>query len=274
MSLKDQGRRKAIGFREANHLGDQPLGDLVTLIEQTSGHDVAVIDAPPDEHGFSMRDPVRDVIFIGVARTKNALRQRFTLAHELAHILFNDWETNLTSTSPEETRANYFANHLLVPRDGLRAFLGERGTVDEAALSSVVQHFLVSPSVAAIALHDAGYIDDSQCTTWKGLSARTLATRHGWTDQLDSLAEEANRLRAPKRLLARTIQGYKEGVVSLQTVATLRHAPAEKVREELESAEIFPDPPPDLWLSAEDLPAVDSESLQRNAADERKEHKG
>jgi hypothetical protein len=54
----------------------QPLGDLVAVIEQATGIDVAVLDAGPDEHGLTMRDPVRGTVFIGVARTRNPMTLR------------------------------------------------------------------------------------------------------------------------------------------------------------------------------------------------------
>jgi Zn-dependent peptidase ImmA (M78 family) len=64
------------------------------VIEQATGIDVAVLDVGPDEHGLTMRDPGRDAVFIGVARTRNPMRQRSTLAHELGHVLFEDWAGN------------------------------------------------------------------------------------------------------------------------------------------------------------------------------------
>lgn len=148
------------------------MGDLVTLIEQTTGHDVAVLDAGPDEHGLTMRDPERDVTFIGVARSRNPMRQRSMLAHELGHVLFGDWNGggDLSARSSEEIRADSFARHLLVPREGLKVFLGSRESLGEADLSAVVQWFLFSPALAAIALQDAGYIDAATKAEWMSLS--------------------------------------------------------------------------------------------------------
>ena len=39
-------------------------------------HDVAVLDAPADEHGMSIRDPQRGVVFIAVARSRRPMRAR------------------------------------------------------------------------------------------------------------------------------------------------------------------------------------------------------
>lgn len=258
MTLEQQGEAAAAAFRIEHHLGVQPLGDLVALIEQTTGHDVAVLDAGPDEHGLTMRDPAREAVFIGVARTRHPMRQRSTLAHELAHVLFADWTAgdDLSARSPEEIRADAFARHLLVPGEGLKAFLGHRETLTEADLSAVVQRFLISPPVAAIALHDCGYIDPATKQQWMALSTPRLATRFGWTDQYHALQNEADQTRSPQRLLARAVSGYSEGVVTAQTIGTLRGISAREVTEELAEAGVIPKEHQPPWMAAADLPTV------------------
>src|SRR6266436_3004080 len=80
LTAETDGSAYAARFRKDHHLGVQPLGDLLEVIEQTTGIDVAVLNVGPDEHGLTMRDPVRETVFIGVARTRNPVRQRSTLA--------------------------------------------------------------------------------------------------------------------------------------------------------------------------------------------------
>lgn len=110
MNTEASGRAMAARFRRDHHLGVQPLGDLVAVIEQTTGIDVAVLDVGPDEHGLTMRDTARGAVFIGVARTRNPMRQRSTLAHELGHVLFEDWAdsnaSNWSDRTPAEIRAD------------------------------------------------------------------------------------------------------------------------------------------------------------------------
>lgn len=258
MTVEQQGEEAAAAFRSEHHLGVQPLGDLVALIEQTMGHDVAVLGAGPDEHGLTMRDPARDIVFIGVGRTRNPMRQRSTLVHELAHVLFGDWtdEEDLSTRSPEEIRADAFARHLLVPGDGLQEFLRHRKILTEADLSAVVQWFLVSPAIAAIALRDRGYINTATKQKWMTLSTPRLATRFGWSDQYQSLQDDADRTRSPQRLLARAVAGYSEGVVTAQAVANLRGISAEAVAEELTEAGVVPKEHQPPWMTAADLPPV------------------
>jgi Zn-dependent peptidase ImmA (M78 family) len=261
LNAEAEGRAEAAQFRQGHHLGVQPLGDLVSVIEQATGIDVAVLDAGPDEHGLTMRDPARDAVFIGIARTPNAMRQRSTLAHELAHVLFGDWADsdagNWGDRTPVESRADAFARHLLVPVEGLRELLGTRESVTQSTLSTVVQRFLVSPKIAAIALHQAGYIDDDTKQEWMALTAPRLAARFGWSDQYLALQTDSNQRRAPQQLLARAIRGYAEGVLSAQAIATLRGITLEAAEEDLREAGIVFDERPVPWANPAELPDVD-----------------
>jgi len=257
----------AAKFRQEHQLGSQPIGDLITIIEQTTGVDVAVTDAGPDQHGLTMRDPELGAVFIAVARTQQPMRQRNTLAHELAHVLFedgdNDQGTSWAERTPMEIRADAFARHLLVPAAGLREVLGQRHALQEVDLSVVVQRFLVSPALAAIALHQAGYINEATKTTWMTSTTPSLAARYGWSDQYQVLRADSDRRRAPQKLLTRAIRGYQEGVVSVQTIGTLRGLSTDQVLTELEAAGIAPIDQPIAWSEAADLPvtAVDLSDL-------------
>ncbi|WP_017578216.1 ImmA/IrrE family metallo-endopeptidase [Nocardiopsis kunsanensis] len=261
VNAEQEGRTEAERFRREQNLGMQPLGDLVAIIEQAAGIDVAVLDADQDEHGLTMRAPERGAVFIAVARTEHPMRQRSTLAHELGHVLFEDWVNSDTggwsNRSPGESRANAFARHLLVPVEGLRAFLGERGSIGRSDLSAVVQRFLVSPKIASIALHQAGYIDLSTKKEWMALFAPGLATRFGWSDQYLALRDDSARRRAPQQLLARAIRGYAEGVLSVQAIATLRGLARGDTEVELRKAGVVPSDRPAMWADHSELPEPD-----------------
>lgn len=260
MNAEGEGRTAATRFRRENHLGVQPLGDLVAVIEQATGIDVAVLNAGPDEHGLTMQDPTRGAVFIGVARTRRPMRQRSTLAHELGHVLFGDWADNdagnWSSRSPAEIRADAFARHLLVPVEGLREFLGTGRPATQSSLSAVVQRFLVSPKIAAIALHQAGYIDVATKQEWMALTAPVLAARFGWSDQYRALQADSDQRRAPQQLLARAIKGYAEGVLSAQAIATLRGISLDAAEADLREAGVVPTERPVSWTDAAELPDV------------------
>lgn len=279
MNAEAEGRTCAARFRQDHHLGVQPLGDLVAVVEQTTGIDVAVLDVGPDEHGLTMRDPRRNTVFIGVARTRNPMRQRSTLAHELGHVLFEDWSDNNAGNwgdrTREEIRADAFARHLLLPLGGLREFLENRQPVTQSVLSAVVQRFLVSPAIAAIALQQAGYIDTAAKQEWMALSSLHLAVRFGWSDQYHALQAESDQRRAPQRLLARAIRGYAEGVLPAQAIATLRGITLKAAEVELREAGVAPAERLVTWADHTELPdvQVDLAALDEdlNAPDDRQE---
>ena len=279
MNAEAEGRIAALRFREEHGLGLQPMGDLIAVIEQVTGIDVAVLEAGPDEHGMTMRDPRRGTVFIGVGRTQNPMRQRSTLAHELGHVLFEDWADNdagnWSARTHEEIRADAFARHLLVPVDGLREFLGSRERVTQSTLSAVVQRFLVSSAMAAIALQQAGYIDVATKQEWMGLSALQLAVRYGWSDQYRALQADSDQRRAPQRLLARAIKGYAEGVIPAQAIATLRGIRLEAAEAELREAGVVPAERLVMWADPTELPdvQVDLAALDEdlNAPDDRQD---
>lgn len=252
-----QAKAAASQFRHDHRLGVQPLGDLVAVIEQTTGHDVAVLDAEPDEHGLTMRDPARGRVFIGVARTKNPMRQRSTLAHELAHLVFEDSAEVLSERSPEEVRADAFARHLLIPSDGIREVLDDVRDIRESDLSDIVQRFLVSPAIAAIAMRDAGVISPELADEWRSWTTPQLATRYGWRDFYASLQADSDRLRAPQGLVSRATAGYVAGVVSVQMIAALRAVSVERIETELSEAGIRRRPPQVDDFVLADLPDVD-----------------
>ncbi|TFD20831.1 ImmA/IrrE family metallo-endopeptidase [Cryobacterium sp. TMT2-23] len=259
LSVEQQAKQAADEFRRNHRLGVQPLGDLVAFIEQTTGYDVAILDAEPDEHGLAMCDPVRGAVFVGVARSRNPMRQRSTLAHELGHLVFEGWndEAEFEKRSPDEIRADAFARHLLIPIEGVKEFLGDRESASEADLAAVVQRYLVSPAIAAIAMRDAGYINQSTAQDWMRYRTPQIATRYGWSDHYAALQDDSDRLRAPQSLVARAVEGYAEGIVSAQVIATLRGVSVDAVLEDLEEAGVVPVQHEATDLSLEDFPDVD-----------------
>ena len=267
MSAEQEGRAAAEEFRRTHCLGTQPLGDLVALIEQTTGNDVAVLNVGPNEHGLTMRDPLRGAVFIAVARTSHPMRQRSTLAHELAHMVFADWTAAPTGArSFAEIRADTFARHLLVPV-GMKEVIDARRPVDLGTLSKVVQLYGVSPAMAAIALHDTDCIDFQTKQQWMTLTTPGLAARFGWSDHYESLQLQSDRRRAPQKLLARAIEGYVENVVSAQTIATLRAMDVEDVVRALHDEGIQPRELSVAWAEPADLPEVDVELSEWDEAD-------
>lgn len=261
MRAEQEAAKTATKFRQTHSLGNQPLADLVTLIERTTGVDVAVIDASADSHGMTAHDPESGATFIAVAKTDHPMRQRSTLAHELGHHLFRDREAtkdgHWDDRDPCEIRADAFARHVLVPMPAVKEFLSTVITIGEQDLSNIVQWFGVSPAMAAIAMRHAGTINDETKNRWRHLFSPTLAARYGWIDQYQTMQASANQRRSPQKLLARAIRGYSEGVVGVPVIARLSAIDETLAHAILESGQACPGDGAATWAGADTLPDVE-----------------
>jgi Zn-dependent peptidase ImmA (M78 family)/transcriptional regulator with XRE-family HTH domain len=101
-----------------------PIQNLTALIE-AAGVFVIEIDASIDEfEGAAFRAPnLPTVIFVRRGQTTD--RRRFTLAHELGHLVLHHAPSDIA-----EKEANVFAHCLLMPEKNARVLLGPRPRLD------------------------------------------------------------------------------------------------------------------------------------------------
>ena len=105
-------------------------------------------DPVPDEcSGVALRLATEKIIAVNSRHSYR--RQRFTIAHELGHLLLHDAErfvdspivvgyrTRVTDSMPEESEANIFAAEILMPE---RAIRREVATVRHLSLEEAIHH--------------------------------------------------------------------------------------------------------------------------------------
>ncbi|MCD8503843.1 MAG: XRE family transcriptional regulator [Burkholderiaceae bacterium] len=112
--------------RDCWQLGMNPIGDLTDTLE---GLGLLVIVVDDDHPGFSgmtamaqTQDGERHPI-VAVSKRWPGDRQRFTLAHEVGHILLNG---RLTADIDEEKACDRFAGSFLVPCTAVHHLLGDK----------------------------------------------------------------------------------------------------------------------------------------------------
>ena len=161
------------GYARVRRRADELLADLsqppVDLARIAAGLDVEIrpFDLGADVSGILYRDGARRVIVVNQKHSK--VRQRFTIAHELGHLMLHRGEpvhvdegfrVNLrdprsaTAEEVEEIEANAFAANLLMPAAWLRADI-ERDHLDpsdEEALNRLAQRYEVSLHAMALRL--------------------------------------------------------------------------------------------------------------------------
>ena len=241
-----QGRSLAGEVRRAHQLGSGPLPDVDDLIGQLTGVDVAHRDLG-GVSGFCAVDPDRGtaIVLIGTGPNETAERQRFTAAHELAHLLFPGDPKHRTPAGPvrppEELRADEFARHLLIPLDGVTSWMQANGVeeVTEAELAALANTFRVSPRVALIQLTTIGR---APAAVGEGSlpTGRQLAYRHGWGAAYDLAQSVAGVERPPVRIVDRATQAYRLGRLGLAPLARLLGQPMPEARASLAEAGVVP----------------------------------
>lgn len=115
-----------------------------------------------------------DEVVIGVNRDQAPVRQRFTIAHELGHLLLHEhsqvhvdrgFRVRLRSgrssegIDRDEMEANRFAAELLMPIAFLKADIAERefDLADDSEIKALAKRYGVSTQALAIRLNGLGY---------------------------------------------------------------------------------------------------------------------
>jgi transcriptional regulator with XRE-family HTH domain len=247
---EEQGRTLADSVRAALGLGIGPLTDLTEPAERHLGVDTAFLDLPAGVSGFTALDPVRDVTLVIVNTGDVPERQRFTLAHELGHVLFGDGTHAHRvggERTPEEKRCDAFARHLLAPAEGVRRWMGghtgERGP-GRRECAMAARHFEVSLKVLLIQCKGLGLLTDGQAGDLEGPTGRELAWSFGWGPEYEATLEAARRVRPPRRILERAVSAYQVGHIGVRAVALLGGQDAHQTERELTDAGIAPPAPP------------------------------
>lgn len=219
-------------FRARHDLGHAPIKDVAQIIEEYHRAWVMQMELPEGLDARTTHNPARGHTLVCVATIDSPERQRFTLAHELAHLEAGTLSTEVHNSPdandrPEERWANEFARHFLLPIDGLRQFLKDVDPdVDwtgPKVLSDIVRAYGVSPTVAQMQLRGSGLVPADAMraltrtrTPW---TTPVLARRFGWAAEREQAVLAAKAVRRPTALVEAATSGYLAGTRSLEELA-------------------------------------------------------
>ena len=240
----DQGARlAAAALREFEASQADPLdADLASNIEQVFGADVAIITLGHGIDGLAVSTAEAKIIVL--AASTIPYRQRFTLAHELCHLLAADDQglhvdediySDTSRRGEGELRANAFAAGLLMPENHL-ARVAKRG-MNEEAFCRLASDLRVSPSALAWRLFNLGLIDENRRNAWHKLTAKAAAERAGQGPALALAVARASVPRPPSGLVRDTYAAYQQGDTTLRPYANLLGCDVVDLRADLEATE-------------------------------------
>lgn len=165
-----EGEAEAV--RNAWDLGSDPIPDLVDVLE-AHGVRVYMLD---DSHGckfdgLAAHVDGHPVIVVGKAWPGD--RQRFTLAHELGHLIVGK---RLAAALDAEKAANRFAGALLLPRTALLQEVGDaRSGMEWREIALLKAEFGLSMRAVTFRLRDLNVITESRFRTMQ-----RLFMQRGW----------------------------------------------------------------------------------------------
>jgi len=202
----EEAERAAGELRENWNIGDGPLHNLVSMVEDRGAVVIAKDDASEKFDGLSGWCDTYPVIVINSRMSTDRLR--FTVAHEIGHLIMDT-----SSVEPnEEDLAHRFASSLLVPAQDARKELGESSNcLDWDGLKVLKQTYGMSMSAWVRRAHDLNIIDYA---CYSGLN-RDLRWR-GW------YREEPGHYdcdEEPKQLVRMTRRALAEGAMSVQRLS-------------------------------------------------------
>lgn len=212
---------------------------LVDIVEQVFGIDVGLVDLPAGFDGLAWRDDEVRLILLGTSQTP--ARQRFTLAHELAHVLARDDQAlhvdpDITRPEParkdSEMRANAFAAAFLMPESEVHS--SAAGTED--AFAVLADRLSVSPETLAWRMFNLGFLIEGTRDSLRSMTALRAAQLAGTAGGFSQWLAAAARSRVPGLLARDSFQSYVDGKATLRPYAQLIGVEVDSLRTSIEDA--------------------------------------
>ncbi len=213
----------ALDVRKDFDLGGDPFSNVIEILE---GQGVRVLEIALHEDFSGMStwvDGRIPVIVVNSVLDKKLYRKRFTVLHELGHLLL---DIDHLPEKEQERFCDAFAGALLLPEESLRTKLGQnRRHLLENELVLVKEEFGISVRAVLFRAKQAGIISEYEFRSHMIL----LSKRHGSKDEPGEYlgSEQATRFR---HLLYRALA---EGVISESKAAALAGKRLAEFRDEI-----------------------------------------
>lgn len=172
MSQHQHKAKTAVHDLVSYHLSASPVD--IKEIARRQGVTIIEHEMDPKQSAMLIRKNGRAAIVVN--KLHHARRQRFSIAHELGHLLMHKSEGRAVEdggeifhrheyhrpSSPQETQANYFAAELLMPEQAVRKAVQEvnLSMVTDLAVQQLARKFDVSVAAMTIRLQTLGLLEE------------------------------------------------------------------------------------------------------------------
>jgi len=214
----DDAEKAAEQLRELWRLGIDPIASMVDLLEE-KGIKVIALDLPQDVSGskaFARTDLSGDVAVIVVNKNHNGERQRFTLAHELAHLVLRPSEALTNDDTLLEKVSDRFAGAFLIPAVSLYERLGQaRTSISLGEIYEQKSFYGVSCSSVVVRCKQLGILGQTASGKLWG-----VLKKHGLVGK-DAKEPRPLAPEVPKRMERLCLHAISEGAASVSKAAEI-----------------------------------------------------
>lgn len=179
--------------------GYSPI-DIFAIVNGWKDKKITIVKYPLSQRISGMCTKVGEDIVICINSTTSYGRQRFTLAHEMYHILYEHIDGRVvcdmkmdSDKSDSEIEADMFASYLLMPYDALYQHSKK---VDEWTLSKVIdieQLYIISHKAVLFRLEKDGYMSHNSTNLFRDIMVSREAARLGYGKELYLPSPEGRR---------------------------------------------------------------------------------
>jgi Zn-dependent peptidase ImmA (M78 family) len=202
-------------------LGDDPIKNVVELLEDNNIK-VIEIDSDPEFVGLSTWKGIKNPVVV-VNSNLVLDRKRFTVLHELGHILMN---VNHHPEKERELFCHFFAGAMLIPKDQLIKELGSsRSKISINELIYLKKQFGASIQAIVIRAKNLGIITESYYKSFM-----TFFSMRGFKKNEPGKYEGYEKSNRFKQLLHRAVA---EEIISTSKAAALDNKKLSEFRDEL-----------------------------------------
>lgn len=221
----EDAEKAADALREIWNLGIDPIPLMAELLEEM-GIKVVALDLPEDVSGskaFVKRPQYDHVPVVVVNQKHNGERQRFTLAHELAHLVLR---FPSMKGSDQEKAANRFAGAFLMAKEMMYRLIGEnRTSISLGELVELKKIFKVSVASLVVRCRQLGVLTQAAYSRlWAMIDAQ------GWNTKLSNEPYPFDP-EIPQRMERLCLRAVAENAISESKAAELLQISVRKLEQ-------------------------------------------
>ena len=176
--------------RKFNEDSYSPI-DVFSLVNSLKSKNITLVKYPMKDRISGMCVKNNDIIVIAINSEMSYGRQRFSLAHELYHVFYDNINENIICQTisdnerpDNEKEADIFASYLLMPYDALYQYVLEHKINDLNDIIDLEQLYQISHSAMLYRLKNDNIISSEQYKEYSNVSIITEAILRGYDSSL------------------------------------------------------------------------------------------